>query len=90
MEFGFYFSPLYSVPVRFPPAVPIRPHLSLLLTSPVLCLSSLFQGGPASKLGGVSVPQGGRHLLGFSPETESEVAMGPDRLRGGPSDMADR
>ncbi|KAM8874386.1 cyclic AMP-dependent transcription factor ATF-6 alpha [Spinachia spinachia] len=41
---------------------------------------SLFQGGRGSTLGGASVQQGGRHLLGFSPEAESEVAMASDPL----------
>ncbi|XP_037325717.2 cyclic AMP-dependent transcription factor ATF-6 alpha [Pungitius pungitius] len=50
---------------------------------------SLFQGGPGSNPGGVPAQQGGRHLLGFSPETESAVAAGPDPLRGGPSAAAD-
>uniref|UniRef100_A0A8C9ZG97 Activating transcription factor 6 n=1 Tax=Sander lucioperca TaxID=283035 RepID=A0A8C9ZG97_SANLU len=38
---------------------------------------SLFQGGPGSKL---SMQHGGRHLLGFSSEAETEVVMGPDPL----------
>lgn len=33
---------------------------------------SLFQGGPGSKLEVVSMQHSGRHLLGFSPEAESE------------------
>ncbi|XP_034736747.1 cyclic AMP-dependent transcription factor ATF-6 alpha isoform X1 [Etheostoma cragini] len=47
---------------------------------------SLFQGGPGSKL---SMQHGGRHLLGFSSEAETEVVMGPDPLDSGPSEMAD-
>ncbi|XP_031174097.1 cyclic AMP-dependent transcription factor ATF-6 alpha [Sander lucioperca] len=47
---------------------------------------SLFQGGPGSKL---SMQHGGRHLLGFSSEAETEVVMGPDPLGSGPSEMAD-
>ncbi|GAA6233862.1 cyclic AMP-dependent transcription factor ATF-6 alpha [Lates japonicus] len=50
---------------------------------------SLFQGGPGSKLDVVSTQHSGRHLLGFSPEAETEVVMGPETLGGGPSDMAD-
>ncbi|XP_031719844.1 cyclic AMP-dependent transcription factor ATF-6 alpha [Anarrhichthys ocellatus] len=50
---------------------------------------SLFQGGPASKFGVISTQQGGRHLLGFSSEAETEVVMGPDPLDSGPSEMAD-
>ncbi|KAM7388325.1 hypothetical protein PAMP_024509 [Pampus punctatissimus] len=49
---------------------------------------SLFQGGPGSKLEVVSV-QHSRHLLGFSPEAETEVAMGPEQLDSSPSEMAD-
>ncbi|XP_068447843.1 cyclic AMP-dependent transcription factor ATF-6 alpha [Clinocottus analis] len=50
---------------------------------------SLFQGGPGSKLGVISAQQGGRHLLGFSSEAETEVVMGPEPLARGPSEMAD-
>ncbi|XP_054458475.1 cyclic AMP-dependent transcription factor ATF-6 alpha [Anoplopoma fimbria] len=50
---------------------------------------SLFQGGPGSKLGVISTQPSGRHLLGFSSEAETEVVMGPDPLRSGPSEMAD-
>uniref|UniRef100_A0A8C2ZDD9 Activating transcription factor 6 n=1 Tax=Cyclopterus lumpus TaxID=8103 RepID=A0A8C2ZDD9_CYCLU len=49
---------------------------------------SLLQGG--SKLGVISVQHGGRHLLGFSSEAETEVVMGPDPLAvsGSPADKA--
>ncbi|XP_068563321.1 cyclic AMP-dependent transcription factor ATF-6 alpha [Cebidichthys violaceus] len=50
---------------------------------------SLFQGGPGSKLRVISTQPGGRHLLGFSSEAETEVVMGPDPLDSGPSEMAD-
>ncbi|XP_072294748.1 cyclic AMP-dependent transcription factor ATF-6 alpha isoform X2 [Eucyclogobius newberryi] len=50
--------------------------------------TSLFQGGPGSKLGVVTT-QHGRHLLGLS-QAETEVVMGsePQRLTG-PSEMTD-
>ncbi|KAG7230833.1 hypothetical protein INR49_019647 [Caranx melampygus] len=51
---------------------------------------SLFQGGPGSKLEVVSSQHSGRHLLGFSPEEETQVEMGPEPLGSGPSDVAGR
>ncbi|XP_069006416.1 cyclic AMP-dependent transcription factor ATF-6 alpha isoform X1 [Embiotoca jacksoni] len=48
---------------------------------------SLFQGG--SKLEVASMQHSGRHLLGFSPEAETEAVMGPKPLGSGPSEMAD-
>ncbi|XP_058494258.1 cyclic AMP-dependent transcription factor ATF-6 alpha [Solea solea] len=51
--------------------------------------TSLFQGGPGSKLEVVSTQHSGRHLLGFSPEANTEVVMGPEPLDGSPSKMAD-
>ncbi|CAK6955382.1 cyclic AMP-dependent transcription factor ATF-6 alpha [Scomber scombrus] len=50
---------------------------------------SLFQGGPGSKLQIVPMQHSNRHLLGFSPEAETEVEMGPEPLGSGPSQMAD-
>ncbi|AWP11020.1 putative cyclic AMP-dependent transcription factor ATF-6 alpha [Scophthalmus maximus] len=50
---------------------------------------SVFQGGPGSKLEVVSGEHSGRHLLGFSPEAETNVVMGPEALGSGPSEMAD-
>lgn len=64
-------------------SVLILPHLSC-------CVISLFQGGPGSKLEVVSSQHSGRHLLGFSPEEESQVEMGPEPLGRGPSDVARR
>ncbi|KAM7410048.1 hypothetical protein PAMA_001485 [Pampus argenteus] len=49
---------------------------------------SLFQGGPGSKLEVVSM-QHSRHLLAFSPEAETEVAMGPEPLDSSPSEMVE-
>ncbi|KAF3834871.1 hypothetical protein F7725_027429 [Dissostichus mawsoni] len=51
---------------------------------------SLFQGGPGSKLRDVSMQQGGRHLLAFSSEAETEAGMDPDSLGPGPSETGDR
>lgn len=65
-------------------------HLSFLPISPVLCFISLFQGGPDSKLQIVPMQHSNRHLLGFSPEAETEAEMGPEALGSGPSLMADR
>lgn len=50
---------------------------------------SLLQGGPGSKLDISSVQHSGRHLLGFSPEAESELVMGPEDLVRAPPEMAD-
>ncbi|XP_040896726.1 cyclic AMP-dependent transcription factor ATF-6 alpha [Toxotes jaculatrix] len=50
---------------------------------------SLFQGGPGSKLEVVSMQHSGRHLLGFSPEAETNFVMGPEHPGSGPSEMAD-
>ncbi|XP_034002225.1 cyclic AMP-dependent transcription factor ATF-6 alpha [Trematomus bernacchii] len=50
---------------------------------------SLFQGGPGSKLRDVSMQQGGRHLLAFSSEAETEAGMDPDSLGPGPSETGD-
>ncbi|KAK2835613.1 hypothetical protein Q5P01_016097 [Channa striata] len=50
---------------------------------------SLFQGGPDSKLEAASMQHNGRHLLGFSPETETEVLVDSEPLDSGPSKMAD-
>ncbi|XP_034079478.1 cyclic AMP-dependent transcription factor ATF-6 alpha [Gymnodraco acuticeps] len=50
---------------------------------------SLFQGGPGSKLRDVSLQQGGRHLLAFSSEAETEAGMDPDSLGPGPSETGD-
>uniref|UniRef100_A0A672I4K2 Activating transcription factor 6 n=1 Tax=Salarias fasciatus TaxID=181472 RepID=A0A672I4K2_SALFA len=64
------------------------------LITPVLCPSSshqcffsllfffisLFQGGPGSKLEVSSTQHSGRHLLGFSPEAESDFVLGPESL----------
>ncbi|KAK5870178.1 hypothetical protein PBY51_024834 [Eleginops maclovinus] len=50
---------------------------------------SLFQGGPGSKLRDVSMQHGGRHLLGFSSEAETEAVMDSDSLGSGPSEMGD-
>ncbi|KAK5931118.1 hypothetical protein CgunFtcFv8_027295 [Champsocephalus gunnari] len=49
----------------------------------------LFQGGPGSKLRDVSLQQGGRHLLAFSSEAETEAEMDPDSLGPGPSETGD-
>ncbi|XP_008291453.1 cyclic AMP-dependent transcription factor ATF-6 alpha [Stegastes partitus] len=53
---------------------PKRRAVCLLVVLVFLVLNvgptSLFQGGPASKLEVASVQQSGRHLLGFSPEAE--------------------
>lgn len=49
--------------------------------------SSVFQGGPGSRLDVVSPQHSGRHLLGFSTEAESEVVVEPQRT--GPTEMAD-
>ncbi|KAK5907553.1 hypothetical protein CesoFtcFv8_005387 [Champsocephalus esox] len=49
----------------------------------------LFQGGPGSKLRDVSLQQGGRHLLAFSSEAETETEMDPDSLGPGPSETGD-
>lgn len=49
--------------------------------------TSLFQGGPGSRLDVVSPQPSGRHLLGFSSEAESEVVVEPQST--GPSEMAD-
>lgn len=51
--------------------------------------TGLFQGGPGSKLRVIPTQHGGRHLLGFSSEADTEVAMGPDPLGSGPSETAD-
>ncbi|KAK7888929.1 hypothetical protein WMY93_024489 [Mugilogobius chulae] len=51
--------------------------------------SSFFQGGPGSKLDVVLTQHSGRHLLGFSPEAETEVVMGSGPQHTGPSEMAD-
>nr|XP_019936446.1 PREDICTED: cyclic AMP-dependent transcription factor ATF-6 alpha [Paralichthys olivaceus] len=50
---------------------------------------SLFQGGPGSKHEVVSMQHSGRHLLGVSPEAETNVVMGPEPLDGSLSEMAD-
>uniref|UniRef100_A0A672I2S0 Activating transcription factor 6 n=1 Tax=Salarias fasciatus TaxID=181472 RepID=A0A672I2S0_SALFA len=42
--------------------------------------TSLFQGGPGSKLEVSSTQHSGRHLLGFSPEAESDFVLGPESL----------
>uniref|UniRef100_A0A8C6T5M3 Activating transcription factor 6 n=1 Tax=Neogobius melanostomus TaxID=47308 RepID=A0A8C6T5M3_9GOBI len=49
--------------------------------------TSLFQGGPGSRLDVVSTQHSGRHLLGISSEAESEVVLRPQST--GPSEMAD-
>lgn len=49
--------------------------------------TSLFQGGPGSRLDVVSTQHSGRHLLGFTSEAESEVVTEPQST--GPSEMAD-
>lgn len=48
--------------------------------------TSLFQGGPGSRLDIVSTQHSGRHLLGFSSEAESEVVIEPQT---DPSEMAE-
>nr|ALS35222.1 activating transcription factor 6 alpha [Acanthogobius hasta] len=50
--------------------------------------TSLFQGGPGSKLD-VSTQQIGRHLLGVSSDAETEVVMGSKPQHSGLSEMAD-
>ncbi|XP_071403028.1 cyclic AMP-dependent transcription factor ATF-6 alpha [Centroberyx affinis] len=50
---------------------------------------SLFQGGPGSRLQAGSMQHSGRHLLGFSPETEAEAEESPEPLGSGPPQMAD-
>ncbi|XP_033821221.1 cyclic AMP-dependent transcription factor ATF-6 alpha [Periophthalmus magnuspinnatus] len=50
--------------------------------------TSLFQGGPGSKLDIVSTQHSGRHLLGFSSEAETEVVIGSEPQHP-PSEMAD-
>ncbi|XP_051233855.1 cyclic AMP-dependent transcription factor ATF-6 alpha [Dicentrarchus labrax] len=72
--------------------VPKRRAVCLMVVLVFLVLNvgpmSLFQGG--SKHDIYSTEQhGGRHLLNFSPETETEVVMGPDPLHSGPSEIAD-
>lgn len=62
--------------------------LSPLLTSPVFCFISMFQG--SSKHNVYSTQHSGRHLLDFSSEAETEVVMGPDSLNSGPSEVVDR
>ncbi|CAN9500489.1 unnamed protein product [Ophioblennius macclurei] len=42
--------------------------------------TSLFQGGPGSKLEVTSTQHSGRHLLGFSPEAEPDFVLGPDSV----------
>lgn len=49
--------------------------------------TSLFQGGPRSRLDVVSTQHSGRHLLGVSSEAESEVVIEPQSTD--PSEMAD-
>lgn len=49
--------------------------------------TSLFQGGPGTRLDVVSTQHSGRHLLGFSSEAESEAVIEPQST--GPSEMAD-
>lgn len=90
MEFSGHLQSSTKLFVSSISSVLVLPHLSLFLTSPVSCVISLFQGGPGSKLDVVSMQHSGRHLLGFSPEAETEVVMGPETLGGGPSEMADR
>uniref|UniRef100_A0A8C4DM29 Activating transcription factor 6 n=1 Tax=Dicentrarchus labrax TaxID=13489 RepID=A0A8C4DM29_DICLA len=70
--------------------VPKRRAVCLMVVLVFLVLNvgpmSLFQGG--SKHDIYSTEQhGGRHLLNFSPETETEVVMGPDPLHSGPSEI---
>lgn len=54
-----------------------------------ISLDLLFQGDPGSKLEVVSTQHSNRHLLGFSPEAETEVVMGPEPLGSSASEMAD-
>lgn len=49
--------------------------------------TSLFHGGPGSRLDVVSPQHSGRHLLGISSETESEAVEEPQST--GPTEMAD-
>uniref|UniRef100_A0A672I438 Activating transcription factor 6 n=1 Tax=Salarias fasciatus TaxID=181472 RepID=A0A672I438_SALFA len=74
------------------------------LITPVLCPSSshqcffsllfffisLFQGGPGSKLEVSSTQHSGRHLLGFSPEAESDFVLGPESLGQDAAEVASR
>lgn len=50
--------------------------------------TSLFQGGPDSKLEVRSTQHSGRHLLGL-PEAESEFTLGPESLGQGAAETAD-
>lgn len=51
---------------------------------------SLFQDGQGSALEVVSMQHSGRHLLGFSPEAENYIPMGPETLGSRLSEMGDR
>ncbi|XP_053178010.1 cyclic AMP-dependent transcription factor ATF-6 alpha [Scomber japonicus] len=74
-------------------ASPKRRAVCLMVVLVFLVLNvgpmSLFQGGPGSKLQIVPVQHSNRHLLGFSPEAETEFEMSPEPLGSGPSQMAD-
>ncbi|XP_034566638.1 cyclic AMP-dependent transcription factor ATF-6 alpha [Notolabrus celidotus] len=48
---------------------------------------SLFQGGSKPEV--YTGQHSGRHLLDFSSEDQTEIVMGPDSLRSGPSEVAD-
>lgn len=68
------------------------PHCSLSLSIAHLTSFffsiSVFQS--SSKHDVFSTQHRGRHLLDFASEAETEVAMGPDPLTSGPSEIADR
>lgn len=51
--------------------------------------TSLFQSGSVSNLDVASMQPSGRHLLGFSPESDSDVVTGPE-FTSRPSEMPDR